>query len=137
MRRLLLLAAFTLAAACGSNPTTNNPPPSPFAVTVEGTPTASTGGNGDVTIGIQLKVTEKSTGDTATNHLVILQVSVGTATPVPAMTTTFGRVAITWIVPAADATPGTVQSIAFCAPANGSGFCGTSLSGTQSYHHTF
>ena len=138
MRRSLVLAAFTLAVACGSNPTTNNPPPSPFAVAVEGTPSSSTAPNGDVTIGIQLKVTEKATGDTATNHNVILQVTAGATTPTVPATNGLGRAIFTWLVPAADATPSGTQTIAFCAPATATGtICGTNLNGTQAYHHTF
>ena len=138
MRRLLVMAAFTLAAACGSNPTTNDPPPSPFAVDLDGTPTDVTAGNGDVTITIQLKVTEKATGDTAVNHNVILQVTAGATTPTVPITNGLGRATFTWLVPAADATPAGTQTIAYCAPANASGTqCGTNLNGSQAYHHTF
>jgi hypothetical protein len=137
MRRYLVLAAFTFAAACGSSPTTNNAPPSPYHVRVEGTPSHGANQAGDEVFSIQVKVTDKATGDSVPNQKIILQLSAGDANPISPTSNAQGRAGITWTVPAADKTPGTTQAIAFCAPAPGTAFCKTSLSGTDAFQYTF
>lgn len=124
-RGLRALVVAGLVAACGSDTTSGSSPSLP--VTVVNRSSGSGQGGAHLEF-VTFEVTDRDTQQPLAGALIVLQVTAGDLSPLPLVTGSNGRATVTWTIPPADQTPGTIQVMAFCAPPPGKSFCRTRLS---------
>ena len=124
MHRVLQLLPLLLVA-CGTSTT---PTSSLYHVAVVSSPT-HTNMAGDYIRDVTLLVTGVGTGQPATGIGIRVAVTGGSVASTSLISGSTGEVALTWTIPAAATTPGTVYSLAFCALNPGEGFCAVDVNG--------
>ena len=129
MRRLLLLTAAVIIAACGGS--TDPTPASPYKISV----VSNSHGGGPTTpyiTNLTLQVVDTGTLTPHQGVGVTLQVDVGQITsPLPNITDAQGHTLVTWSIDTADQDVGSTHTLAYCAVPPGKSFCKTSLIGSQ------
>ncbi len=130
MRRLLLVTAAVLIAACGGS--TGPSAASPYRISVVSGPSHGGGGTTPYVTTMTLGVVDTGTLAPHQGVGVTLQVDVGQITsPLPNITDAAGQTLVTWSIDTADQDAGSTHTLGFCAVPPGKTFCKTSLSGSQ------
>lgn len=122
--RYRFLLPLVLLFGCGETATTPNA--SLLLVTVINTSTR-TDPTGDYTRSITFRVSDRSTLQPVPGSRIILQAAAGNLAPLPLFADQAGVAQVFWEIPPALQTPGSVYSLAFCAPNPGKGSCRTNL----------
>jgi hypothetical protein len=91
------------------------------------TTSADSSAGGDYLLDVSFKVTDRRDLQPVPSTPIILQVTSGSLDPQPLLTGPAGTAIVTWTIPAAERTPGSVFLMAYCAPNPGSPFCDPDL----------